>query len=107
MSVTSDVLTSIKGIFETPASPPPLLTTPPSPVFSATASEIEPGVAQLTLVSSLLRADGRLGATHLDVRLSRSDAAEIAFVLRRSANQLEDFAAGREIAYPRTFGQAR
>jgi hypothetical protein len=58
-------------------------------------------------VSTLLRADGRLGATHLDVRLARADAAEIAFVLRRSANQLEDFAAGREIAHPRTFGRAR
>jgi hypothetical protein len=95
-----DIFSTIRHVFDTiqPSAPIP----PPVPVFTAIVSELEPGIAQLTFVASLFRADGHTGSSHshLDVRLARADAAEIAFALRRAATQLDDFLEGRCITHP-------
>jgi hypothetical protein len=53
------------------------------------------GAAQLTIVSSLERADGKLGTAHIDLLVPPTELKELAFQFDRAARMLVDVAEGR------------
>jgi hypothetical protein len=70
-------------------------TVPSMPVFCIEVRPHEDAAAEVTIVSSLERADGKLGTAHIDLLVPPTELKELAFQFDRASRMLVDVAEGR------------